>query len=156
MEITELLEYFRALSIAEKLDPSSEYLWRFVCRQYSKKFHTSLHLVLQMSPEHVLTHYYEDQLEGLDIEESLDEILDMIYRLEDPNYDAKQAKQQRDFDKQAEEEEKERLAGGVSVFEALKRSKKGMPLKDHVEPKKGFIDLSYLEREEQSEQAPKE
>jgi hypothetical protein len=154
VSLTDVTEFCQALAIANKFSPDEEAVWRSVCRKYSSKFSTPLHEVLEMDPEYVFTHYYEDQLEDLDAEEHIDKLLDIIYGLEDPEYEKTKKEEFDTFLEQAEAEEQERVKLGKPIHPALRGE---TSLKNTVKkqedvvpesPKQGFIDLSYLEKEE--------
>jgi hypothetical protein len=49
------------LAINSIENPDWESLYRHICRQYSKIFHTPLHEVEKMEEEYVVRHYYENQ-----------------------------------------------------------------------------------------------
>ena len=57
---------YKALSdiaLAGVMNPTEKVFYRRVCRWYSREFATPLRDVETCSPEHVLTHYYEDYYE---------------------------------------------------------------------------------------------
>jgi hypothetical protein len=146
-----LIETLKVEALASKLYPTSESNWRWFCRQYSEKFHTPLHLVLEMSPELVLLNVFESQTDSLDLENSIVDIMDKVYVIEDPSYEAAQEKDLQDFIKDAEAEERQRVADGKPAPGQQKNSpfapkpKKVTPKKEKELPKEGFINLSYLE-----------
>lgn len=149
IDFKDVLDYCKAQAIVHTLQGSEEALWRSICRSYSKKFHTPLHLVLNMDPEQVMLAEFEDQLEGFDETKDLDGILDKVYMLEDPAYEVEKRKELQDFIDKAEREEDERLASGKPIHPSLKNEetlKEVVPSKEL--PKSGGINLSYLEREE--------
>lgn len=119
MDFNELLQYCQAEAIASKLLPNPESMWRRICMEYSQKFHTPYHQVLELDPELVVLAYYEDQIKTWDVEEQLDNILDIIYSIEDPNYDIEKERQFRLQIKKMEEEEVGRLERGEAIHPSL-------------------------------------
>lgn len=154
----DLLEYVQAVAIAEKVHPTDEGLWRYICRNYSKKFNTPLHEVIKMDPEFVMLHYYEDQVDAIDTEDDLERILDIIYTLEDPEYERQKEKDVEDFIKESEEQEEERIKAGKPIHPAMKndsieKALLGKETKvEEKQPLGGQIDLSYLEEEEMQQE----
>lgn len=158
IDFKDLLEYCQAEAIASRVSPTEDSVWRNLCRQYSKKFHTPLSLVLEMDPEHVILNVYEDQAEEMELEDyqKLEHVLDIIKGIEDPNYEAAKAAEQDEFDRQAELEEEERIKSGKAVHPALQRKLNEKLAADKAKaegkepepekPKQGFIDLSYLSK----------
>jgi hypothetical protein len=156
----DLLEYCQVEAIASKVSPTEDSVWRGLCRQYSKKFHTPLNQVLEMDPEHVILNVYEDQAEEMETEDyqKLEHIMDMIRTIEDPNYEAQKQNEQDEFDRQAEEEEAARVAAGKAVHPSLQRKLNQKMAEDKAKkegeeapkepPKQGFIDLSYLAKQD--------
>lgn len=83
--ITEdLFKAFQLLAAKAALSPSWEDWYRRVCRWYSEKYHTPLHIVYTLSDEEVIFTYWEDffyQLHDKEDEESkqhLENALDQI------------------------------------------------------------------------------
>ena len=91
IDFKDLLDTCQAEAIANKLSPTESSIWRSLARSYSKLFSTPLHLVLNMDSEHVILNVYEYQLKDLDEDkiENLEHLMETIYTIEDPDYDAK-------------------------------------------------------------------
>jgi len=119
MDFDDLLQYCQAEAIANKLLPTQESVWRKICMEYSHRFHTPLHQVLELDPEFVISVYYEDQLKTWDVEERIDDILDIIYSIEDPDYNVQKERQLREDIKRMEEEEEERIKRGDPIHPSL-------------------------------------
>lgn len=134
------MEMAETQAVEAKINPTEETLWRSVERQYSKLFHTPLHLVCTLDPLYVLTSLYENKLEGLSVkdDEEFNQILDSLYRLQDPNYDSEREKEEEEYNKRAVLEEEERLA----KIAAKKAKKTGT--KPAIDSKHGGVNLSYL------------
>lgn len=157
-----LLNTLRAESIADKIYPSEESIWRYMCRQYSKAFFTPLHIVNELPIEEVVKAVYEHQLDNVEVDDNIEYLMEQIYRIEDPEYDADKEKELQEFIRQAEEEEEARLAMNKPVHKEAESnpldmaSKKTISEKTVLEteeippglPKEGFLDLSYLEDSE--------
>lgn len=87
MDFYDILEHIQVKSILFALSPNDQYIWRRMCREYSEKFHTALDRVHQLDPEFVLTNLFEEEFSTTNVKKNLDEILDRLYRLRDPNYE---------------------------------------------------------------------
>lgn len=154
----ELLMYCQAEALAAKVNPDEESIYRSICRGYSKKFNTPLHVVMEMDPEHVIRTHYEDQLDEVDLKDNIEEITDVIFGLADPDYEKKKEAELDEFAAQAEREEEERIKSGrpihksLAIQPSLKNSlSEQKPILPENAPTEGHIDLSYLEKEEAGE-----
>jgi hypothetical protein len=140
LNLAELMQTFKAIAIANALAPTEASLYRNFCRKYSVAFHTPLHVVEKMHPEHVLLNVFEHQLDEMDVEENLETLLQQIYQIEDPEYDAKEEEDLQEFMALAEEEEKERVAMGERVGKKAKKVELPADL-----PKEGSINFAALQ-----------
>jgi hypothetical protein len=147
----EIVEYCKAEALAGKLFPTEASNWRWFCREYSKAFHTPLHEVLTMDPEHVILFVFEDNFDNkrLKKKEDLDSIILELRRLEDPNYDEKEAKQFDDWTAGIEEWEEERQRTGAPL-PTKAGSKNPKPIPKPL-PKEGGINLAYLSQEQEND-----
>ena len=111
MDFKELTDYCQSLAILTKLEPNAESVWRSICRSYSIKFSTPLHLCLegQVDPETILLNLYEEELEAKDAEEIIESLLDLIYRIEDPEYEKAKEDDLQDFIAASKLQEVERV-----------------------------------------------
>jgi hypothetical protein len=157
MSFKDLIDFCSADALANSMEPTEDAVWKSICREYSTKFHTPLHLVLNaLDPELVISQVYASRLENVDHEENLDSILDSIYTMEDPTYSKDKAAEQQAFDEQAEKDENERLERGESLFKHLisrstknnatkmKQILKKKTPKPKPMPKQGGIDMDKL------------
>ena len=157
MDFKELLDYCKVQAISSTLASDELSVWRSICRSYSKKFHTPLHLVLEMDPEEVMLSEFEDQLDDFK-EEDVENVLEQIYMIEDPNYVAAEREDLKEFMAKAERDEEERLRLGKPIHKELKNEvsiketlpKKVEPLKE-PKPTGGSLNLSYLEKLDSSD-----
>ena len=153
LEFEELVEICKAEAIAFKLFPTEQSSWRYFCRKFSEKFHTPLKEVFEMDPEMVILNVYESQLEDLTIEDKIDQIMEQIYTIEDPNYESQKEEDLEDFIRQAELEEEERIAKGEGLKIRSQKNRFNPSKKDPDTPKdlpkEGFVDFSHFETEEQ-------
>ena len=148
MEFQDFTDYCQAAALAYKLVPDSTSYWRKVCREYSRKFNTPLHEVYLLDPEMVLTTYYEDQLDSVDLDERTEDLLDAVYGMLDPEYEKQKRIELDNFIEQAKLEEKERIAKGKPIHPGMKNETTLQSIPDQpAKPKQGMIDLSYLEKE---------
>lgn len=148
IHISDIIELCQVEAIADKLLPTSASRWRKLCREYSSMFHTPYKDVLEMDPEFVILSVYEKELDDIDINDKLEDLMERVYTIEDPDYEVAKEKDLVDFIKDAEEEEAERVKENRPVFGKKKALlNKEEPTKE--QPKGGFIDLSYLSKEEE-------
>lgn len=149
MSFKEISEYCQAQALLNKLSPDEIAIWRYFARSYSKKFNTPLHLVMEMAPEEVMLHHYEEQMDDLEVEDHIDQLLDMIYSLEDPDYEQEKSNDFDTFIENAELEEQERLKKGKPIHPALRNESSLSPPEQPKGPSGGSINLSYLAKEEE-------
>lgn len=142
--LRDVIDLCRAEALAYKLVPSDEADWRWFCREYSKTFHTPLHLVEAMTPEYVIVRVLEDGLDSKHLRkrEDASKVIEELRRVEDPNYDLTQAEEFEEFAEGIEEWDNQRLAKGAKM--PTKNTQPEAQL-DPPKKKEGFIDLSYLE-----------
>lgn len=160
MEFKDLLDYCQAQAIANTLENTELSVWRNLCRNYSTRFSTPLHLCLDgtIPMEDIMLAVFEDQLDNFEEEKDLENILDTIYAMEDPEYEKQKRDELEDFIIKAEKEEEDRLAAGKPIHRALRGeaslpTEETLPEKKPLElPKSGGINLSYLEKEENGRQ----
>lgn len=154
----DLFEICRLRAIALAIDPTTESIWRMRCREYSEKFHTPLHIVeKELDPIYILQHLYEIQYSPRVIDEELNEVLEQLYRIKDPNYSP------------LSKEEMEDLVDAVMNKEIQRLSKKKRPTQQTIrqeikkeqlaetiqKPKKGSMSFGELEKLEESAEANK-
>lgn len=155
-EFQVLVENCKAKAIAGKLEPSEESLYRSYCREFSVVFNTPLYQVFkELDPHFVILSVMEHHLEDADPVENMEELLDQIYILQDPDYNKTKRDEVKAFIKEAEEEEAKRIAAGRPIHKDLLEevSTKGTtPVQTPTQPTKlpqsGGVNLAYLEREE--------
>ncbi len=152
MTFDELLDLCSAEALASKLAPTSDSTWRKICRTYAKKFHTPLPQVLKMSAEEVALHVFEDNLDDLDTEEHLEQLLDLVYTLDDPEYAAQKQREIEEFDREAERQEEERVKAGRPIHPAMasdgapqKLGSKNESKREASLPTQGAANLSDLD-----------
>jgi len=121
MSFKALVEHAKAVAMADKLQPNELSEYMFICRQYSKNFNTPLHVVMNdLDPEHVILTFFQNQYDDLDTDEHMEDILDMIYEMRDPNYSREKREELKEFIKQAKREEKARIAAGKPIHPSMK------------------------------------
>jgi hypothetical protein len=157
MDFKELLDTCKAEAIANTLIQNEISVWRQICRNYSQKFATPLHMCLDgtIPPEDIMLAEFESQLDGFDEEKDLEPILEQIYRIEDPNYEEEKSKELKDFMAKVAEEERERIRLGKPIHKAMAKepnleNTSENPIPKEL-PKSGGINLSYLEKHDISE-----
>jgi len=172
MDFDEIMSTMSAEAMAAHLVPTSASSWRKMCRTYSKKFHTPLHEVMLLSAEEVALHVFEDNLdEQEDSDGLLENILDLVYTLSDPEYAAAKEAELEEFIEVAREEEIERIKAGRPIHPSLRpdadpvsrhqsqagtaRSEKNSSDVDSIQrpvegaiPRAGVVDLTHLDENE--------
>jgi hypothetical protein len=88
-----MLDFYSLFELAEikainaALQPSLESVWRMRCREYSTLFHTPLHVVMyELDPEMVLQALNEEKFPPRIVEEELEELAEILYKIKDPKY----------------------------------------------------------------------
>jgi cysteinyl-tRNA synthetase len=167
MKFKDLIDYCRLEAYYSAMVPTEDSVWRAFAREYSAKFHTPLKTVMDdLNPEFVILNVLEAQMEGVEVDENIEQILDIIYTISDPEYSAQKASEQAEFDARTVKEEKERKMRGESIHKYLlrnsvKKQKMAETAKQKPQqaspippgsPTKGHIDLSYLDAEEKNSQ----
>jgi hypothetical protein len=155
IHIGEIIELARVEAIAFKLHPTPASMWRNLCREYSKKFHTELNEVLEMSPEFVIGQVMEERLDDVNVSDPdrLEELMERIYLAEDPNYESHKEKDLQSWIKDVEEEETERLAKDAPVRTKKSRYPSKQEAKPEIPkdlPKDGFVNFDYINKNEES------
>jgi hypothetical protein len=150
--LNEIIESCKAEAIAGRLAPNEVNEWRYYCREYSKTFHTPLHVVLTMPPEQVILPFFEEQLgkKNLSEPDQFEAIVEEIRRLQDPNYDENKEKSEDDYVKGIEAWEAERVRKGAPIPRPNKKKKKVEAEEPEPVPetrKQGFVDLSRFAHE---------
>lgn len=148
--LNDLIDFCRAEALAGKLWPTEISDYRWFCREYSKTFHTPLHLVLEMEAEHVILSVLEEGMDtkSLSRMEDFEKIQLELRRLEDPNYDANNERAMEDWTAGIEQWEKNRVAKGSPL---PKKGKQEPTVAPKPLPKEGGINLAYLSKEEESD-----
>ncbi len=155
-DFQQLVDACKAKAILGVLATSEASQWRFVCRTYSKTFNTRLVDVLAMDPEHVILNFFEEQMKDLDTEKSehVEQLLEMIYELEDPDYANTKKQAQDEFDKEFEKQEADRVLKGIPIHPSLKGMVKNTFEKldsvDEKMPTGGSLDTSMFNQDEES------
>ena len=141
-----LLDYCQIEALANAVRPTESSSFRAICRSYSKLFPTPLHLVLNLDPEFVILNVYEHQAESLDLKnyQRLEDLLDRLSSIDDPNHESKKKKEQEEFDRKAEAEEAERIKAGRPVHQPKKTLLKKEEKPEEKRPTQGSINLDLL------------
>ena len=159
LNFKELMDTCEAEALSDKLSPTEASVWRRICRAYSEKFHTPLHLVERMDPEYVIKHHFDAQLEDTDPDEMIEEYLDNIYSLKDPNHEKTKDQKLAEDIKKYEEAEALRIKEGRPIPKSGSREstlkklfskqvvKKEAPPIPEGAPKEGFVNFGYLKDE---------
>lgn len=139
----DLYELSQIKAIGLALQPTPQSIWNMKCREYSQKFYTPLHEVHKLDPQFILDTLYQDKFHPSIIEEELEELLEILYKIKDPTYSV------------INKEELENLVDNVLNKEIMRASKKKTPTLPEITsqvkaeenrlPKSGGIDFKALE-----------
>lgn len=154
----ELLDACRLEAINGILNPTQETIYRSMCRDYSERFHTPLHVVHTLDMEFVITELYSAQFDDRQskedwvLEDDLGSLMEMVARIEDPEFEAHEKEEFDEFAEQALAEERERLKAKRPIHKALAKEMEEPTLSPRVakpeQPSQGFINLSHLDNED--------
>lgn len=153
MRFKEMTDYCQVLAIANKLEPTEESVWRRICRYYARNFNESLSDCLsgKVDAEQILLNVYEDELLNFDHEARLEDLMDLVYSIEDPDYERVKSEDLEEFIEDAEAQEEERIKAGKPIHKAMKNdnilNETSLPSEPPM-PTSGGINLSYLEQHE--------
>jgi hypothetical protein len=149
----DILELAQLRAIQSAFEPSADSIFRIKCRQYSERFHTPLHVVMnELDPGLVLQALFEEQFPPSCIEEEGEEILDKLYTIKDPSY------------RRITQEETENLVDNVLNREIARLAKKKRPTQETIQaavkeaeakPKSGGMSFGDLEKMETKAEANK-
>ena len=121
MDFYTLLEHSQLLAISSAINPTVESIYRIKCREYSVQFNTPLHVVYDLDPCLVLQALFEDQYHPSIVEEELEELLEKLYKIQDPSYS------------KVSNEELEDLVDSVINFENKRKKNKNTQLKEDIQ-----------------------
>lgn len=153
------LEHIKAIQAA--LEPTLDSIWRLKCRAYSQKFFTPLHVVMyELDPVMVLQALYEDQYHPSSIGEEMDSLLERLYTIRDPNYQAMSNEDIEDFVDAVLNKEIARLAKTKKVPETKITSQKAKTETPETitlpgKPKSGGMKFNDLAATEEKAEAGK-
>jgi hypothetical protein len=147
MDFYDLISLAQIKAIHAAIEPSLESIWRIRCREYSKAFHTPLHVVMsELDPMMVLQTLNEEKYHPSIVEQELEELLETLQKIKDPTYSK--------MDPQMLED----MVDAVLNKEIARLSKKKPPTPETIQtaiktaevktPKSGGLDFSSLERME--------
>lgn len=144
----DLIETFKASAICTALVPTEDSLYRNFCRRYSIAFHTPLHLVQKLEPEFVILNVFEHEMDSMNVDENLEDLLEMIYQIEDPSYDSKAEEDLSEFAALAQIEEDERIKHGRKIGYKMPIEKPHPKEELPEPPAQGSVNLAYLQDNE--------
>ncbi len=144
MDFFSLFEYSQVKALEAAITPSMESIWKIKCREYSERFHTPLHTVINdLDPLFILQNLNEYKYPPSIVDEELQELLDILQKIKDPNYS------------RMTQEQTEELVDAVLNREQARFAKKKAPttqeiqhevIKEAVKPKSGSMDFTNLEK----------
>lgn len=150
IDFQDLLELAQLRAIHLALEPTLDSVYRIKCREYSVRFNTPLHTVIEdLDPLFVFQTLYEDQYHPSIVGEELDELLEKLYTMKDPTYS------------KISKEDMEELVDSVLQKEMDRASKKKRPTQETIQddinksaitvpiakkPRQGGLSFSELEK----------
>lgn len=153
MSFRDFIESTQSIALAQKLSPDDESNWNYICREYSKIFHTPLHEVIKLPPEFVCINIFAEQFSKMDIEENLENLQDVLSGLLDPEFDIKRERAFREELKNIQDAENKRLAEGRAVHPSLEKKIKKEKILEKIEeklpqdlPTSGGLNLDIIKR----------
>jgi hypothetical protein len=152
----DVLQTAQAIALVNKLYPDDLAIYERACREYSKRFSTELCKVHELDFEFVARQLYSENLESWDLQEQMDDVLDLLGSLSDPDYDANKERALRDEDRRIIEEEQERLRNNESIHPSLDKGKEKFgeqaELPKNELPKSGGINMELIKQLQNEEQ----
>ena len=136
----DILEHSQLRAIDAAINPTAESIYRIKCREYSIKFHTALDQVMKLDPMFVAQTLFEDLFHPSIVNEELEELMDKLYIMKDPNYS------------RMKQEEVEDLVDAVLNKEIARAAKKKITSQEitsqiraaEAKPKSGGLDFKDL------------
>lgn len=86
LSLFDLIDIAQINAIQDAVNPTQESLYRLKCRDYSTIFHTPLHMVHTLDPLFVLKELYSHQYRLGEVDNELEDLLDILYKIQDPTY----------------------------------------------------------------------
>lgn len=103
------IKKYKEIALANIINPNNEYYYRFVCRWFSKTFHTPLNQVYNMPIEEIFITYFEETYEKINnTENGESEIFTEMMMAIDPEFDSKEEESIQEFIEMIEKEESEK------------------------------------------------
>jgi len=141
------LSHIKAIGLA--ISPTPQSVWQMRCREYSQQFHTPLHVVMELDPQLILDSLYQSKYDPSVVEEDLEGLLEILYKIKDPNYSS------------ISKEDLENLVDNVLNREIARAAKKKAPSLPEItseikaseikNPKSGGMTFGELEQLESQE-----
>lgn len=161
VQFDDLLKLCKAEAAENLLYPTEVTVFNSLCREFSKRFNTPLPQVLELDPEFVMRHVFEDDYSkntDLSKYEDLEWLNERVGEMLDPDFHKKKEVEIIDFMKQAVRDDQERVKLGKPIHPAMKEHvnpldspKKSSEMeKPKVElPAHGGVNFDYLGKNEQ-------
>ena len=149
MDLIEVIKTAKAEAILRKFNPTEESQYRKSCREYSKIFNMPLDKVFDMDPYTIYFDLFSEQIEKvkLDDVDNINDILDQLHSIKDPDYDAAKEKAYRKELQDIVEEEERRLALGEAIHPSLEKKDSSKPIQAKKEiPKSGGINMDLIKQ----------
>jgi hypothetical protein len=114
--VSNYLEEIQKAALLAVLEPDNNAIMRKICRWFSVKFNTPLHVVEDLPKEYIYQHYFESIYEEM---EDVDKHNQIIYLLETPEERQKRVNEEENYLKELQDE----VNSGLTLEETLKNNK---------------------------------
>lgn len=146
-----LFELAQLRAISNAIEPTIESIWAMKCREYSQAFYTPLHVVVnELDPMFVLQSLYETHYTPASVDEELEEILEKLYKIENPLYEKISKEEMENLVDQVLNKELKRLGKKKEISKKIE-----LPKKEVEQPKSGFMKFDELEKQESQDELGK-
>lgn len=146
MDLSDLVEYSRIKAIQAAIEPTLDSIYRMKCREYSDRFKTPLHIVInELDPLFIFQHLYEDQFSYSVVDEDLEGLLDILHKIKDPEYSRMSKQETEDLVDAVMNREWKRHEQKKKTQQKEEPTKVDPRIKTFSSPKSGGMDFKKLE-----------
>lgn len=150
-----LLELAELRAIHAALSPDANFAYRARCRQYSTLFHTPLHVVYDLDPLFVFQSLQEEKYTYRETHDDLEGILELLYRIRDPQYVTVSQQDTEDLVDAVLNKEIERAARKKTPIQETYSSLPEQKPAPKAKPKSGSMSFGDLEKADEKTESRK-
>lgn len=156
IDLYSLFELSQLKAIEQAINPTLQSIWLMRAREYSVKFHTPLHVVVnELDPIFVLDMLNQDKYSPAEVREDMEGILEELYKIKDPAYESLSAQDTEDLVDAVLNKEIARLNKKKNKTPTQQEITSDVIAAESVKPKSGGMDFSQLEQMESATELPK-